>query len=276
MPRMATQSIVVTGSTRGIGRGLAAEFLKRGHDVTVSGRTQAAVDEALAALAPLATGGARVVGAPCDVSDAAAVQRLWDAAVAAFGRVDVWINNAGLSHPRQAVGELRAADIDIVAGTNLTGMMLGTQTALAGMRAQGRGTIWNMEGFGSNGMMSPGMSLYGASKFALTYFNKALLAETRGEAVKVCWLSPGIVVTDLVKRDMGSTSEAEAARTRRLYDILADRVETVTPWLADRILAPHQSGDRVAWLTNGKAFRRFVGSMFRKRQVLDDSDLAAG
>ena len=63
MPRMATQSIVVTGSTRGIGRGLAAEFLKRGHDVTVSGRTQAAVDEAVAALAPHATGGARVVGA---------------------------------------------------------------------------------------------------------------------------------------------------------------------------------------------------------------------
>ena len=274
---MAGRSIVVTGSTRGIGRGMAAEFLKRGHDVMVSGRTQAAVEETVAALAPLAADGARVAGAPCDVSDAAAVQHLWDAAAAAFGRVDIWINNAGLSHPRQTIGELRAADIDIVAETNLLGMMLGTQTALAGMRAQsGGGTIWNMEGFGSNGMMSPGMSLYGASKFALTYFNKALLAETRDDAVKICWLSPGIVVTDLVKRDMGSTGEREAARTRRLYDILADRVETVTPWLAARILEPHKSGDRVAWLTNGKAFRRFAGSLFRKRQVLADSDFASG
>jgi NAD(P)-dependent dehydrogenase (short-subunit alcohol dehydrogenase family) len=274
---MATQSIVITGSTRGIGRGLAAEFLKRGHLVTVSGRTQAAVDEVVAALAPLAVGGARVVGAPCDVADAAAVQRLWDAAVGAFGRVDAWINNAGLSHPRQQVGELRAADIDVVAETNLLGMMLGTQVALAGMRRQaGGGTVWNMEGFGSNGMMTPGMSLYGSSKFALTYFNKALLAETRGEAVKVCWLSPGIVVTDLMKRDMGSTSEREIARTRRIYDILADRVETVTPWLAERILEPHKTGDRVAWLTNGKAFRRFAGSLFRKRQVLSDSDFAPG
>ena len=274
---MAARSIVITGSTRGIGRGMAAEFLKRGHHVMISGRMQAAVDETVAALAPLAAGGARAAGAPCDVSEAAAVQRLWDASVDAFGRVDIWINNAGLSHPRQMVGGLRAADIDVVAETNLLGMMLGTQTALAGMRKQsGGGTIWNMEGFGSNGMMSPGMSLYGASKFALTYFNKALLAETRDDPVKICWLSPGIVVTDLVKRDMGSTGEDEAARTRRLYDILADRVETVTPWLAERILEPHKTGDRVAWLTNGKAFRRFVGSMFRRRQVLSDSDLAAG
>lgn len=275
MPDMTRQSIVITGSTRGIGRGLAAEFLKRGHLVTVSGRSQTAVDEAVAALAPLAVGSARVVGAPCDVADAAAVQRLWDAAVAAFGRVDAWINNAGLSHPRRRIGGLRAADIDAVAETNLLGMMLGTQVALAGMRRQtGGGTVWNMEGFGSNGMMTPGMSLYGASKFALTYFNKALLAETRGEAVKVCWLSPGIVVTDLMKRDMGSTTAEDAARTRRIYDILADRVETVTPWLAARILEPHEAGDRVAWLTNGKAFRRFAGSLFRKRRVLDDADFA--
>ena len=276
MPDMARQSIVITGSTRGIGRGLAAEYIKRGHDVAVSGRTQAAVDEAVAALAPLAADGARVVGAPCDVSDAAALRRLWDTAAGAFGRVDAWINNAGLSHPRQPIGGLHGADIEVVATTNLQGMMLGTQVALEGMgRQAGGGTIWNMEGFGSNGMMTPGMSLYGASKFALTYFNEALLAETRGGPVKVCWLSPGIVVTDLMKRDMGSTSEQEIARTRRIYDILADRVETVTPWLVERMLGPHKTGDRVAWLTNGKAFRRFFGSLFRKRRVLSDADFVA-
>ena len=192
-------------------------------------------------------------------------------------RPATWINNAGVTHPRQKVGELRAADIDATQRTNLLGMMLATRVALEGMRAQpGGGTIWNMEGFGSNGMMTPGMSLYGASKFALTYFNKALLAETGTGPVKVCWLSPGIVVTDLVKRDMGSTSEAEAARTRRLYDILADRVETVTPWLVERMLEPHKSGDRVAWLTNRKAFGRFFMSLFRKRQAVTDSDFAPG
>lgn len=273
---MGRRSIVITGSTRGIGRGLAAEFLKRGHDVTVSGRTAAAVDEAVAALAPVAADGARVFGTACAVDDPSALQRLWSTAADASGRVDVWINNAGVTAPRQRIGALQAEHIEATQRTNLLGVMLATQVALAGMRAQpGGGTIWNMEGFGSNGMMSPGMSLYGASKFALTYFNEALLSETARGPVKVCWLSPGIVVTDLVKRDLGSTSAAEAARTRRIYGILADRVETVTPWLVERMLRPHRSGDRVAWLTPRKAFGRFFLSLFRRRQVVTDADFAA-
>jgi len=158
---------------------------------------------------------------------------------------------------------------------NLQGMMQGTRIALVGMQAQGGGTIYNMEGYGSNGMMNPGMGLYGASKFALTYFNKALLAETRDSAVKICYLSPGIVLTDLLKRDMGSNDARDIARTRRIYNILADRVETVTPWLVDNILKPQKAGARVAWLTGAKAGKRFFLSLFRKRQLLTDADFAA-
>ena len=230
---MSTLSVVITGSTRGIGKGLAAEVLKRGHNVIISGRTRQAVDAAVAELSPLATAGARVTGAPCDVANRDQLQQLWDAGVAAFGRVDIWVNNAGISHPRQRAGEMREADIKGVQQINLLGMMLATQIALHGMRKQGGGTIYNMEGFGSNGMITPGMSLYGASKFALTYFNKALLGETRKGPVKICYLSPGIVITDLLKRDMGSNNPKDLARTRRVYNVLADRVETVTPWLAE-------------------------------------------
>lgn len=273
---MATQArrFVITGATRGIGRGLAHELLRRGHDVAVSGRSDTGVETALR---ELASAGGRVIGVRCDVARIEQLQQLWDAAARAFGGVDVWINNAGVSHPRLRVGELRAADIVDVQETNLLGMMLATQVAMRGMMAQpGGGFVYNMEGYGSNGMMAPGMSLYGASKFALTYFNKALLAEIRDGPVKICYLSPGIVVTDLLKRDMGSTDEAERARTRRIYDILADRVETVTPWLAERVLANDRAGVRIAWLTGGKAARRFAMSLFRKRRVLTDSDLAAG
>ncbi|MFO1426150.1 MAG: SDR family oxidoreductase [Steroidobacteraceae bacterium] len=273
---MGTQkSIVVTGSTRGIGRGLAAELLKRGQHVAISGRTQAAADEALAALQPLASDGARAIAVACDVSKGGDLQRLWDAAQAAFGRVDTWVNNAGISHERQRGGELRAADIRRVEETNLLGMMLATQIALAGMgRQPGGGTIWNMEGFGSNGMVTPGMGLYGASKFALTYFNKALLSETKDGPVKGLLPESRIVVTDLLKRDMGSTNPADWERTRRVYNILGDRVETVCPYLADGILGEHRAGDRVAWLTGGKAASRFFMSLFRKRQFLTDADFA--
>jgi NAD(P)-dependent dehydrogenase (short-subunit alcohol dehydrogenase family) len=270
----AKLNVVVTGSTRGIGKGLAAEILKRGHNVVVSGRTSKAVDTAMAELASSATEGARVAGAACDVSKREDLQGLWDAAVAAFGRVDIWINNAGISHPRQRAGDMHEEDINNVQEINLLGMMLATQIALHGMRKQGGGTIYNMEGFGSNGMVTPGMGLYGASKFALTYFNKALVSETGDGPVKVCYLSPGIVITDLVKRDMGSNSAKEIERTRRIYNILADRVETVTPWLADRVLQPQKAGARVAWLTGAKAGRRFLMSLFRKRSVLTDADFA--
>jgi short-subunit dehydrogenase len=170
---------------------------------------------------------------------------------------------------------MRGEDIRAVQQINLLGMMQGTRIALVGMQAQGGGTIYNMEGYGSNGMMNPGMGLYGASKFALTYFNKALLAETRDSAVKICYLSPGIVLTDLLKRDMGSNDPRDIARTLRIYNILADRVETVTPWLVDNILKPQKAGARVAWLTGAKAGQRFFMSLFRKRQLLTDADFAA-
>jgi NAD(P)-dependent dehydrogenase (short-subunit alcohol dehydrogenase family) len=268
------KSIVITGSTRGIGKGLARELLQRGHLVTVSGRSQQAVDKALAELAPSAANGGRALGVACDVCSGAALQALWEASKAAFGRVDIWVNNAGISHDRQYGGELRDRDVLAVQETNLLGMMLATQIAMQGMQSQGAGMIYNMEGFGSNGMTTPGMGLYGASKFALTYFNKCLIAETAGSAVKICYLSPGIVVTDLLKRDIGSTTDQEWERTRRIYNILADRVETVTPYLAEGILANDKPGGRVAWLTNAKAARRFLGSLFHKRQILTDADIA--
>ena len=268
------KSFVVTGSTRGIGKGIAHDLLRRGHQVVVSGRSQAAVDAAMQELAPAATNGGRAIGVACDVSKADQLQHLWDAAKAAFGRVDIWVNNAGISHDRQYGGELREADIANVQNTNLLGMMLATQIAMHGMQAQGGGIIYNMEGFGSNGMTTPGMGLYGASKFALTYFNKCMIAETANSPVKICYLSPGIVVTDLLKRDMGSTSEKEWERTKRIYNILADRVETVTPYLAEGLIANEKAGARVAWLTGGKAAGRFLGSLFRKRQILTEADFA--
>ena len=153
--------------------------------------------------------------------------------------------------------------------------MLATQIALKGMGAQsGGGVIYNMEGFGSNGMMTPGMSLYGASKYALTYFNKALLSETREGPVRICYLSPGIVVTDLLKRDMGSADRKDWERAKRVYNILADRVETVTPYLAEGILRDQKAGARVAWLTSGKAASRFLRSLFRKRQIVSEADFS--
>jgi short-subunit dehydrogenase len=268
--------IVITGSTRGIGKGLALESARRGHHVVISGRSQATAEEAARELQRAAASESRLVGIACDIASRRDIEQLWQRSIDVFGNVDIWINNAGVSHPRQRAGALRASDIVAVQQTNLTGVLHATQVALRGMAAQPTGgTIYNMEGFGSNGMSRPGMSLYGASKFALTYFNQALLKEQSASKVKICYLSPGIVVTDLLKRDMGAAGSAEFERTRKVYEILADRVETVAPWLVEQILRMPDNGARIAWLTSGKAARRFFGSLFRRRQVLTPADLAA-
>ena len=92
--------------------------------------------------------------------------------------------------------------------------------------------------------------------------------------MRICYLSPGIVLTDLLKRDMSSNNPGDWERTKRIYNILADRVETVTPWLAEHVLLNTRAGARVAWLTNGKAAGRFCMSLIRKRQLVTDADLA--
>lgn len=245
--------VVVTGGTRGIGKGLVAEFLKRGCEVATCGRTPHE---------SVASGALSLVA---DVTDEAGMQKLWDETVASYGRVDVWINNAGIGAPRRPFAELELDTARQVIEVNLLGAMTGSSVALRGFLAQGHGQLWNMEGFGSGGQKAAGMAVYGASKRALTYFTQALLKDTKGSPVQVGLLSPGIVVTDLLMGDyVGDPEGFEQAK--KIFNILGDRVETVTPWLADQVLACDKTGAHIQWLTKPKAFARFA-TAFRKRDV---------
>jgi NAD(P)-dependent dehydrogenase (short-subunit alcohol dehydrogenase family) len=262
------KTIVITGSTRGIGRGLAECFLQRDCAVVISGRQQSSVDELVATLGER-FGKDRVTGVACEITDAGQLQKLWDTAVERFGSVDVWINNAGISVPRLPLAEADPADILQIVDVNLGGILLANHVALRGMLAQNSGQIWNMEGFGSGGQAQPGMCAYGATKRAVNYINKALQKEVRDTGVQVCTLSPGIVVTDLLIGDY-DTSSAEWEKSKKIFNILGDKVETVTPYLVDGILKASKSGSKVAWLTTGKAFRRFMTAGFNKRDLFAD------
>ncbi|MDX2221278.1 MAG: SDR family oxidoreductase [Rhodospirillaceae bacterium] len=255
---MSGKTVVITGSTKGIGKGLAREFARRGHNVVVSGRS--GLDAAVAEVQAIAAAGAKVVGQTCDVTDLAQVQALWARAVDSFGRVDIWINNAGLSNTRFPIGKLPQAEVEAVIRANLLGTMFGSRVALAGMQSQGSGALYNFEGFGSNGRRQRGISLYGATKNAITYFNKCLERETKGGPVLVGLMSPGIVITDLSLRDKGKMPPQAWDFVIKVFNILADRVETVTPWLADQALANTRHGARIAWLTPRKSLWRFLKS----------------
>lgn len=259
----SAQTVVVTGSTRGIGRGLAVEFLKRGHRVVVTGRSQAAVGEAAAAL----SAHGEVLGYPCDVRSYAANEALWQAAVARFGRVDMWISNAGVAADRQPFAGIPPDQIATTVETNLVGTMYGTRVALAGMLAQGGGKIYTFEGFGSNDMMSPGLTTYGATKRGLRYFTASVAREYRDSPVLIGALSPGIVITDLLIYSSKGSDAAAWEKAKKLMNILGDRVETVTPWLVEQALANTRQGAIIEWLTRGKAARRFLGAAFGKRDL---------
>jgi NAD(P)-dependent dehydrogenase (short-subunit alcohol dehydrogenase family) len=262
------KTVVITGSTRGLGRGLADAFLGLGCAVVVNGRQLADVEQTVRALAQIHDPG-RISGYSADVRAYEQLQALWGAAQERFGGVDIWINNAGISHTLDEFWKLEPQVIDTVVETNLTGTMYGSLVALRGMLEQGFGALYNMEGLGSrDGRKIPGLSLYGTSKAGLSYFTQALAQETAGTPVLVGALSPGMVLTDMLTGRAGRDAQ-EAARAARVFNILADRVETVAPWLAQRILENQRSGARIAWLTPGKVMGRFMAAPFRRRRVLD-------
>lgn len=272
---MAQKTVVITGSTKGIGYGLAKQFISRGHNVVVCGRKADAAQTAATTLQPFATGGATALGVGCDVTDLKQVEALWAAAHTKFGRIDIWINNAGAINTMRPIGELDPADILSVPRTNLIGTMNCCQTALNGMKSQAivdgaQGYIYNFEGFGSDGATSPGMSIYGASKFGLTYFTKAFIKETKGGTVRVGFMSPGMVTTEMLLKAKDDVSPERWKRMKWLYRILANDVDTVTVWLVDNVLANTKHGAHIAWLTRGKAVLRFFKALVIKPKPLPE------
>ena len=259
------KSIVITGSTRGIGFGLAKALLERGCAVTISGRSQKTVEKAVGELIQRYSAD-QIHGCPCDVSDFSQTQALWESAANHFGQVDIWINNAGISHPQGNFWELSEETLQSVIQTNLIGAMNGSKAAISGMLRQGFGSLYNMEGLGSDGRRAKGLSVYGTTKYGLRYLNKALIHETKDTTVRVGILSPGMVVTDLLVGQSERTSE-NWERTKRIFNILADRVETVTPWLADQVLENTKHGAMISWLTMPKIIWRFLSAPFTKRDL---------
>lgn len=262
------KSIVITGSTRGIGYGLADNFLARGCQVTVNGRSAASVEKALQQLTAK-HGSERVAGQAGDVTAAEDHQTVWETAVSHFGKVDIWINNAGVGHPMLNVWEMSPEMVDHVVDIDLKGVIFGSQVAISNMLQQGHGHLYNMEGFGSDGRTRAGLSLYGSTKSAVRFLSKSLTKEVADTPVKASTLSPGIVITEFITGQYEDDPQG-LEDAKRIFNILADKVETVTPWLVDNVLANEKSGAHFAWLTPGKVAWRFMTARFNQRNLFAD------
>jgi len=259
---------VITGGTRGIGYGLARELIQRGHAVVICGRTDDSVQKAVEKLQGTAEN-ANIFGQACDVTQFDQVQALWDAAVAHFGSVDAWINNAGVAYHKadQKTAFADPSEIALTIDVNLKGAIFGSMVALKGMTEQGSGRLYNMEGFGSNGrQMRTGLTAYGSSKCGLRYLTRSLAKEHKGGPVKIGSISPGMVLTDLLLEPY-TGDEQKLIEVKSIFNILADHEGTVTPFLADGLIAEKME---IHWLTPSKVMSRFAMSLFRKRDLFTE------
>jgi short-subunit dehydrogenase len=186
--RLAGRTYVVTGASSGFGRGVALELAAHRANVVLAAR-RAPVLEAVAEEVRAAGGVALVV--PTDVADAVAVQALADAAVARFGRIDVWINNAGVI----AIGRFQdvpPADQARVVDVNLTGTIHGSQVALRQFLAQGAGTLVNVGSVESEVPLAY-HAAYSATKAGILALGRALNEELRlqdADGIRVATVLP--------------------------------------------------------------------------------------
>ena len=266
--------IVITGSTRGIGLGLAREFLERQCSVVISGRYGDTVETVVAELSARFDGN-HIFGHPCDVTSVDQVQALWDAALSHFGRVDMWINNAGINHPQAAVHEQDAQLQQKVIDTNIIGTVNGAAVAARGMLEQGSGSIYNMHGLGSDGRQVEGLAIYGTTKRAVDYLTRALVKEHKSTPILIGSISPGMVVTDFLVGQFGGQPE-KWAEVKPIFNILAERLETVTPWLADRILANRKHGAAIRYLNPARIGWRFLTARIFRRNIFADDGPPVG
>jgi NAD(P)-dependent dehydrogenase (short-subunit alcohol dehydrogenase family) len=245
---------------------LAEQFLERGSKVVISGRSKDVVD-AVAAELTVKYGSDSILGIPCDVREFSEVERLWQETVRAFGKVDIWINNAGISQAQIPFSHLEPEFIQDLIETNLIGAAYGAKVALTGFKEQGFGALYNMEGLGSDGRQVEGLGLYATSKYGLAYLTDYLAAEVKGTPLIVGAIQPGMVLTDLILDRYQGLEPEEWESARKIFNILAEKVDTVVPFLADQVLENGKNGARIAWLTPGKIFWRFFTAPFSKRDL---------
>jgi glucose 1-dehydrogenase len=185
---------VITGGTRGLGVAIARAYAKEGAAVVVASRTQSSVDRAVDGLR---ADGARAAGIVCDVGDVGQVHALAQHAVDRFGRLDIWVNNAGLSAPYGPTLEVPPEQFLRVIQTNILGTYYGSLVAMQHFVAQGSGKLINLLGRGDK-QPTANQNGYASSKAWIRSFTLALAQEYKKTNVGVYAFNPGLVLTELL------------------------------------------------------------------------------
>jgi 3-oxoacyl-[acyl-carrier protein] reductase len=183
---------IVTGSTKGIGLGIAKALLAEGARVAISARNAREVDSVSKELGRAHMG--RVLGKACDVRKEAEVLALFDAVDREWGGLDYLVNNAGIGLFKN-VESISLEEWNAVLETNLTGVFLCTRAAIPRMRKRGGGYVVNMSSLAGRNAF-PTASAYNTSKFGLNGFSEAVMQEIRYDGIRLTYVMPGSVNTE--------------------------------------------------------------------------------
>ncbi|KAK4481211.1 hypothetical protein RD792_012097 [Penstemon davidsonii] len=280
--RSGPRNVVITGSTRGLGKALAREFLLSGDRVVITSRGSESVDMTIKELAEnleqvkIATGDscgthlrhAKVVGIPCDVSKPDEVENLANFAVKELGSIDIWVNNAGTNKGFRPLLEFSDDDIQQIVSTNLIGSILCTREAIHIMGTQRNGGhIFNMDGAGSGGSSTPLTAVYGSTKCGLRQLQSSLLKESRRTKVGVHTASPGMVLTDLLL-------SGSSVQNKQMFNIICELPETVARTLVPRMRVVKGSGKAINYLTPPRILLALVTAWLRRGRWFDDKGRA--
>ena len=265
------KTVVITGSARGLGYNMARFFREYNYNVVLSDLNEEKLKLAKEELEKTQSE-AEITYTTCNVSKIEELQALMDFADEKFGEVDIWINNAGVNQPQKAIWELTEQEINTIIDVDLKGAIFGSKVAIEQMSKQHKGAVYNIEGYGSNDAHMLGLNMYGTSKRAVTYLTEALAqeCEQQGNGVIVGKLSPGIMITEFTTHSLGNDKIELAEKTKKVYNILGDTPETVGKFLVDKMVNNTKNNVKFNWLTNGKAFTRFLTAGFNKRNFFGE------
>jgi NAD(P)-dependent dehydrogenase (short-subunit alcohol dehydrogenase family) len=261
-----SKTIIVTGGTRGIGFALVNSFLKSGCNVVFSGTSRKSVKDAKVKFDNLYPKD-KSLGVVSNISKYEDSVRLIEKCVNAYNGLDIFINNAGVNQKGGVFSDLGPDDIEKVIQVNTIGSMYGALAALKFFKRQGSGSIYVMEGLGSDDRMVDKTVIYGTSKRAIRYFARALAKENRKSGIIIGTLSPGMVATDFLKNSLKNSDPTEAENTKKIFNVLADEADDVAAFLCEKVLANKQKNPRFFWLTTAKSTGRFLLAPFRKREL---------
>lgn len=261
------KSVVITGSARGFGFEMIKLFKNNNFNTVLCDINQEALNKAKSLLEK-ENGQGKVLAIKADVTNEEEVKKLIDQVVNELGGIDYWINNAGVNQPDKPIWEVDSKTIDRLIDIDLKGTILCSKLVMPIMIKQGNGQIFNVEGYGSNDATSVGLSIYGTTKRAVTYFTEALAFEAKKLNTNVCIgkITPGIMITGFITTSLGDGEKIELPeKTKKVYNILGDYPETIANYIVPRLIKNKKNNAKIVWLTNAKAFKRFLTAGFNKR-----------